>query len=103
MTRVPEHFKELAYSTGGGVLTQEHRFAAIASETKRQYVLQFHPEVDDTPCGTQILKNFLFEICEIRPTWSVGNQVEEGRRRHTFKPEATSEVQPNPSRAVSEP
>jgi len=77
VTRVPEHFKELAYSTGGGVLTQEHRFAAIASETKRQYGLQFHPEVDDTPCGTQILKNFLFEICEIRPTWSVGNQVDE--------------------------
>jgi GMP synthase (glutamine-hydrolysing) len=77
VTRVPEHFKELAYSTGGGVLTQEHRFAAIASETKQQYGLQFHPEVDDTPCGTQILKNFLFDICEIRPTWSVGNQVEE--------------------------
>jgi len=77
VTRVPEHFRELAYSTGGGVLTHEHRFAAIASDSKRQYGLQFHPEVDDTPCGTQILKNFLFEICEIRPTWSVGNQVEE--------------------------
>ena len=77
VTRVPEHFKELAYSTGGGVLTQEHRFAAIASESKRHYGLQFHPEVDDTRCGTQILKNFLFDICEIRPTWSVGHQVDE--------------------------
>jgi GMP synthase (glutamine-hydrolysing) len=77
VTQVPGDFRELAYSTGGGVLTQEHRYAAIASDSKHHYGLQFHPEVDDTPCGTQILKNFVFDICGVKPTWSVGSQVEE--------------------------
>ncbi|HET9235427.1 MAG TPA: glutamine-hydrolyzing GMP synthase, partial [Candidatus Eisenbacteria bacterium] len=77
VTRVPADFEELAYSTGGGVLAQEHRFAAIASESRKHYGVQFHPEVDDTPSGTQILRNFLFDICGLRPNWAVENQVEE--------------------------
>ena len=77
VTRVPADFEELAYSTGGGILAQEHRFAAIASTSRKHYGVQFHPEVDDTPSGTQILRNFLFDICGLRPNWAVGDQVEE--------------------------
>jgi GMP synthase (glutamine-hydrolysing) len=77
VTRPPEGFVEIGYSTGGADRSQDHRFAAIASEKSRQYGLQFHPEVDDTPCGLQILRNFVLEICGARADWSVGDQVEE--------------------------
>jgi len=77
VTRLPEGFAELGYSTGGPDASQEHRFAAIASDERRLYGLQFHPEVDDTPCGVRILRNFAVEICGANADWSVGDQVEE--------------------------
>jgi GMP synthase (glutamine-hydrolysing) len=70
-------FVEIGYSTGGDDRTRDHRNAAIACEPRRQYGLQFHPEVDDTPCGMRLLRNFVLGICAVRPDWSVGDQVEE--------------------------
>jgi GMP synthase (glutamine-hydrolysing) len=74
---LPEGFVELGYSTGGGDPGKDHRFAAIASEKRRHYGLQFHPEVDDTPCGERLLRNFIFDICGARADWAVGDQVAE--------------------------
>jgi GMP synthase (glutamine-hydrolysing) len=37
--------------------------AAIANTKKRLYGTQFHPEVENTPNGTQIIRNFLYEVC----------------------------------------
>jgi GMP synthase (glutamine-hydrolysing) len=76
VTELPESFAELGFSTGGADRTLDHRNAAIACEKQRQYGLQFHPEVDDTPCGPAILKNFVLGICGARADWSVGDQVE---------------------------
>ena len=76
VTKLPDGFVELGYSNGGGNSSQ-HRFAAIASAERRQYGLQFHPEVDDTPGGTTMLKNFVLEICGAKQSWAVGDQVEE--------------------------
>jgi GMP synthase (glutamine-hydrolysing) len=70
-------FVELGYSTGGGAGSEQHRNAAIACEERRQYGLQFHPEVDDTPCGRRILENFVFQVCGAQPGWFVGDQVAE--------------------------
>jgi len=39
--------------------------------------LQFHPEVAHTPLGREIIKNFLYEICGCRGTWTPGSFVEE--------------------------
>lgn len=76
VTSLGEGFVELGYSTGEDGASQEHRNAAIAHEERRHYGLQFHPEVDDTPRGEQILKNFVLGICGAKADWSVGNQVE---------------------------
>ncbi|HEX8493322.1 MAG TPA: glutamine-hydrolyzing GMP synthase [Pyrinomonadaceae bacterium] len=43
---------------------------AFESLSKRIYGLQFHPEVAHTPLGGQILRNFLFDICDCRGDWS---------------------------------
>ena len=32
--------------------------------------MQFHPEVRHTDCGSEILHNFVFNICHARPLWS---------------------------------
>ena len=70
-------FVELGYSTGGAEEGQTYRYAAIACEARRQYGVQFHPEVDDTPCGARILRNFAIGICGAAADWSVGTQLEE--------------------------
>jgi GMP synthase (glutamine-hydrolysing) len=37
--------------------------AAIANAGRKLYGTQFHPEVENTPNGTDMIRNFLFEIC----------------------------------------
>ena len=44
--------------------------AGIQNTAKKWYAVQFHPEVHHTPQGTQILKNFVFQICGARPAWT---------------------------------
>ena len=50
--------------------------AAMADEARRFYAVQFHPEVVHTAEGTQMLKNFLFHICECEGGWSMENYID---------------------------
>jgi GMP synthase (glutamine-hydrolysing) len=50
--------------------------AAIASPQRGLYAVQFHPEVAHTPCGTQILKNFVFDACGCVQDWDPAGQVQ---------------------------
>jgi GMP synthase (glutamine-hydrolysing) len=77
VTQLAGGFREIGYSVGGAESATDHRNAAIACEERRLYGLQFHAEVDDTPSGLQILRNFVIEICGARPDWSMENQVDE--------------------------
>ncbi len=45
--------------------------AAAADAGRRLFGLQFHPEVEHTPKGRIILKNFLMDVCGCRPTWTM--------------------------------
>lgn len=51
--------------------TKNTRFAAVSDPKRRFYGLQFHPEVEHTPEGKQMLTNFLFSICQCRPDWTM--------------------------------
>ncbi|MFN3230447.1 MAG: glutamine-hydrolyzing GMP synthase, partial [Asticcacaulis sp.] len=64
VTAIPEGFKVLATSEGAP-------FAAIGDETRRFYAVQFHPEVVHTPRGTQLIRNFLFEIAGLSGDWTM--------------------------------
>src|SRR5262249_44062682 len=55
VTVCPPEFQEVGASVTGGI---EHSNSAIASDSLRRYGFQFHPEVDDTVHGEQMLRNF---------------------------------------------
>lgn len=76
VAEVGPDFKEIGYSRLGadGAV---HNFAAIASERLRRYGFQFHPEVDDTVNGGRMIANFVLNICQCRPSWTMGNYIDE--------------------------
>jgi len=66
--QLPEGFESIAHSTNCPV-------AAFGNPLRRLYGLQFHPEVAHTSHGVEILRNFLFEICNCEPSWSMESFV----------------------------
>ena len=44
--------------------------SAAEDSARRIFAVQFHPEVRHTERGTEILRNFVFEICGAQPNWS---------------------------------
>mgnify|MGYP001191486019 CR=1 FL=1 len=58
---------------------------AFSNEEKNIYAVQFHPEIDASEYGREILRNFVFDVCQIEGTWSVDTfiekQVESIRKR----------------------
>ena len=69
ITELPPDFKVIAKS-------QNAPIAAI-SDSKNRYGIQFHPEVAHTPQGTDILRNFLFDIAECSGNWTATSFVED--------------------------
>jgi GMP synthase (glutamine-hydrolysing) len=47
-----------------------HAVAGIQNVAKKWFAVQFHPEVHHTRHGTEILRNFIFQICGAKPTWT---------------------------------
>jgi GMP synthase (glutamine-hydrolysing) len=50
--------------------------AGIANEERRIWAVQFHPEVHHTPLGSQLIKNFLFNICGAAGDWTPAHFIE---------------------------
>lgn len=50
--------------------------AAVRHRTRPFFAVQFHPEVTHTPCGNQIIHNFLYDICGARGDWQVGGVIQ---------------------------
>ena len=50
--------------------------AAVRHRHHPFYGVQFHPEVTHTPHGGDILSNFLFKICGVRPSWHMADFLE---------------------------
>ena len=64
MARVPASFALAAH-------TAQCPNAAIADESRGFYGVQFHPEVDHTEHGRDIIRNFLFRICGAKGGWTM--------------------------------
>ncbi len=66
---IPHGFKIIGH-------TESVKSAAIASEEKSVYGIQFHPEVIHTEQGTEILKNFVLKVCGAKQNWTMEGFIE---------------------------
>jgi GMP synthase (glutamine-hydrolysing) len=69
IVRPPEGFEPTAQ-------TDSTPFAGLADPARRLYGIQFHPEVVHTPCGRDVLRNFVVGIAGARQTWTAANFIE---------------------------
>ena len=69
VTEVPQGFTSVARTEGAKV-------AAMEDRDRRLYGVQFHPEVAHTPRGSEILKRFLYDVCDASPTWTSHSIIE---------------------------
>ena len=56
--------------------TDDTPVAVLESAERKIYGVQFHPEVAHTPRGQELLKHFLYDVCEARPTWTMSSVIE---------------------------
>ncbi len=57
-------------------VTENNLIATAENHDKNIYLLQFHPEVKHTEYGIEILKNFVFKVCNETPNWQMKNFIE---------------------------
>lgn len=74
LTKLAPGFSSLASSDNSP-------FAAIGDTSRKYYGMQFHPEVRHTPDGTEILRRFVVDICQVKPDWTPDSIIEESVKR----------------------
>ncbi|OPB46597.1 GMP synthase [glutamine-hydrolyzing] [Trichoderma guizhouense] len=70
LVRLPEGFAVVAK-------TANSEFAGIAHQTKPIFGVQFHPELEHTPRGKELLRNFSVDICGAQPNWEMSDFIEQ--------------------------
>lgn len=70
ITAVPDNFDIIAS-------TDKVRCAAYRVRNRQMWGVQFHPEVYHSQCGTQILQNFVVDICGGHRQWSAASFIEQ--------------------------
>jgi GMP synthase (glutamine-hydrolysing) len=71
---LPEGFTILAQ-------TDNSPIAALGSQARSYYGLQFHPEVHHTPAGRDILTRFVREICVCKGDWTPHSIIDQAVQR----------------------
>ncbi len=66
---VPEGFKSAAH-------TSDCPIAAMYDGARKLYAVQFHPEVERTKKGTQLLHNFLYEVCGAKGDYDMDDFIQ---------------------------
>jgi len=70
--RIPQGFEKIGHTA--------HAPIAAMRKTKgsqQLFGIQFHPEVVHTQHGSTMLKNFACNICQCKPTWTMGSFIDQ--------------------------
>jgi GMP synthase (glutamine-hydrolysing) len=67
--RIPENYQVIAS-------TADVEYAAYQIEGEQTFAIQFHPEVYHTTEGTQLLQNFVVDICGCKQDWTPDSFIE---------------------------
>ena len=70
ITALPDGFRATAH-------TADCPVAAMEDADRRLYATQFHPEVEHTPQGADMLRRFVRDVCGCRGDWHMASFVEE--------------------------
>jgi GMP synthase (glutamine-hydrolysing) len=63
------------------VAKTSNALAAIQDEPRRIWAVQFHPEVHHTRLGSDLLRNFVYDICGARGDWTPQHFIDETIRQ----------------------
>ena len=67
--KIPDNFEIVAS-------TKDVKVAGYQIKNEKTFCIQFHPEVFHTTQGTQILKNFVYDICGCKGSWTSESFIE---------------------------
>ena len=70
-----DHITQLP--VGFEIVAKTDSSIAAITNNKGIYALQFHPEVVHSECGTEIIENFVFNICKLEKNWKITSFIEE--------------------------
>jgi GMP synthase (glutamine-hydrolysing) len=74
VTQMPTGFVALAKSGNSP-------YAAMGDFSRRYFAVQFHPEVNHTPRGNELIRHFAVDICGIVPDWTPASIIDESVAR----------------------
>jgi GMP synthase (glutamine-hydrolysing) len=63
------------------VAKTSNALAAIQDESRKIWAVQFHPEVHHTKLGTDLLRNFVYDICGAKGDWTPQHFIDEAIRQ----------------------
>ena len=66
VAKLPEGFSKIAE-------TDHCPNAGMQNIEKKFYGIQFHPEVNDSVNGTEVIRNFVYNICKCERTWKMSS------------------------------
>lgn len=69
VSRLPEGFRVTSHS-------DDCPCASFENKERRLYAVQFHPEVTHSEYGKQILRNFLYNVCQCKGDWVMDDFIE---------------------------
>jgi GMP synthase (glutamine-hydrolysing) len=72
-----DHVTELPTGFSVDASTEHAPVAAMSDTARKLYAVQFHPEVRHSVQGNEMIRNFLYRICECKGDWSMTSFIED--------------------------